>query len=883
MNILKAAFHKMMSLGKHSLAFRVATISVFGGDVAIVMGLFQCLASDGKTSAAVKARTLAWLASNYKKEEQKDESRRLLLEAGREFRSANHAYGLLQLDLEEACQNYTGQISELEGPITQFTEKCSDLFYFRALISSTDSVRRLADKAHLTQLSMQMLSLVEEYAEKSGDYIVRLRARLDCIDAWNKQSTQSGNAINAALEVYQSLDSSDCFSLRQRAATLAAETYAKLKDCERATVWSRKSMEESKNCSRLTQSAAAILFIRCSFLTLSGPDDAREKYLATMNFVRTEIESDNPGIALSMLNVLRVTLSSAQKLFHVDCSGYLPVIVSCIDTLQNQNSSPTDRKVSPLELHAQAIDLYQQSKSRSDHSKEEEAIALIQKARQIRFQNKDLPAAAMLHGLQGKVYQNMAAKYRSKAGYISVENVRKCLGWASEQYTLALGIFEIYKDTVEIARCKMYEAQILYEFWGIGDNSSEKVLNKVLDGQICSDRIRAELTTLGGLNAIENKRRVQAIISTRSGFDIALHVTTCEGLALKAWEWVQRTKARSLGDLLGLEAGIPRALPSRIATNEHALKLYESARQKDGEREKSQSLLERSDLLKSDKHVAKMQNGPALNMLAELQEGAPLSLPDLQRELHHLKQQSGSRDIVLVDWLFRSDEVWMLVVKEDDEPSLEMLSITVTEITEWTKLYMQPSNEHDVCIMTDDRDEQHPLHKLAPLLQPLITRSHAEDILILSPTEALHSIPLHAIPLTDNEDHFPLIERNPIVYAASITTFVQCCRRARDETFHRGHTKSFVEAYEDFAGYDFEPREQVEVRDLMTELARETNGELRCGQDVLWDDFSSIAENSSMLLFHGHCDLEAEDIKSQGLRLPLPTGQDSQESGKHIF
>lgn len=224
----------------------------------------------------------------------------------------------------------------------------------------------------------------------------------------------------------------------------------------------------------------------------------------------------------------------------------------------------------------------------------------------------------------------------------------------------------------------------------------------------------------------------------------------------------------------------------------------------------------------------------------------------------------------------------MLTVKEIGEPMLEMLPITVTAIKEWTTLHMQSSAEHESCIMADERNEQHPMHELAPLIQALILKSQAEDILILSPTGILHSLPLHALAVACDEGQTSLIERHPIVYAASITAFVQCCRRARGNPPLGDLTKSFVEAYEDFAGYDFEPTEQAQVRDLMTELAQETGGESHHGQDVLWDDFSSIAERSRMLLFYGHCDLEADDIKSQGLRLPSPSTRESDESGEPL-
>ena len=110
-------------------------------------------------------------------------------------------------------------------------------------------------------------------------------ARLNCIDAWNTLSDHNGKAINAAINVYESLEKSDCSALRQKAAQLAAKSYAKLKDTELAVFWTRKCIEESRGCSKLIQSRAALVVIECEFLTLSGSEDARGKYAAAMGFI----------------------------------------------------------------------------------------------------------------------------------------------------------------------------------------------------------------------------------------------------------------------------------------------------------------------------------------------------------------------------------------------------------------------------------------------------------------------------------------------------------------------------------------------------------------------------------------------------------------------
>ncbi|MCJ1403854.1 hypothetical protein MMC11_007077, partial [Xylographa trunciseda] len=851
----RSAFDDMMSLGKYAAAGKVASISVFGGDSPVTIDLYQRLAFNDKTSPVVKAKALGWLASLRNERREKGKSRQVFFQARQAFQEIDHAYALAQLDVTEAYQEFTGEMIELEEPVSKFIGVCEDLLYYRGVLEATDDLRKTADRAKLTPISLQLSAQIESLAEQAGAKVLRDQARLKCIDAWNTLSDHSGKAINAATNVYESLEKSDCFTLRQKAAQFASKSYTKLKDKEQAVFWARKCVEESRRCSKLVQSAAVMAFIECEFLALSGPVDAREKSTAAMGFIQAEVENANHEIALSMLYTLEITLAAAKVMSGVDCSEYLPKVTQCIHSIKSQLPKPLE---ATQEL----------SKSRSDISQEEEAIVLLGKARKMRLQANELSAAAGLHGLQGEIYHGIVAKFRTSDSHTDAELVRKYLRLALQQYSLAIGYFEASKQVTEIAKYKLREAQVLYESWGLGDVSHSVVLEKVHDAQVYSDRVRRELSVLGRLNAIENKRRLGAIRTTRTGFAIALHVTTHEGMAL----------ARSLCDLLGSDILVPKDLLAQIAADKEALALYEYGKQRLQHFEGSQSLSGISNQMELDEHVAKMRQNPLLKALVDLREGVPLSLSYMQQELHRLKEPLKGRDIVLVDWILRDDEVWMVTVKDSGAPTLDMLPITASAVKEWTDLHLQPSAERDSCIMSDEREEHHPMHELTPLVQRLVDSCHVEDILVLSPTEMLHSLPLHALPVLCENGRMLLIERNPIVYAASMTNFVQCCQKARDSPPKEDLAKSFVEAYEDFAGYEYDRAEQTSVQGLMTELAEETGGEYHHGQEVLFDGFSRIAERSRMLLFHGHCDLEADDIRSQGLRLPLPPGQKSGES-----
>lgn len=881
LKILKRMFYDMISLGRYENAGKIAGISMFGGDSAIIVDLWQHLAFSGDASSVIRGKALGWLASVHYGRGERKESRQLLRRARQELQEVQHAYALAELDLTEAHQEFTGQIIELEGAMTNFVGICGSLLFYRGTIEAANRLRKVTDSAQLVPISLELSSEVESLAERSGANLIRDQARLNCIEAWYTLSDHSGKAINTALNVYGSLEKSDCFPLRQRAAQLAARIYAKLKDNEQAVFWARKCIEESRHCSNLIQPQAAFVFIECAFSHISGPGDARVKYAEAIEFIEVEVDNANHELALSMLNALMMTLTAAKAIFGVDCSEYLPEVTQYIESVKAQLSLEASQEASPLLLHAQAIQLYQQSKTDLDVSKAEEAIALLRKARRMRLAAKKHSEHARLHGLSGRIYHGIVDRYRTSEGYNDIDLVQKYLKLASQHYSYATEYFESCKISAEIAKWKQHEAWVLYDCWAIGDVSYSTVLEKLHQAQVYSDRVRTELTFLGGLNAIENKRRLGAIKATRSGFVIALHVATHEGMALSAWEWTQKAKARSLCDLLGSEILVPKELLAQIAADKEALSLYEFGRKQVQHLEETQNLSSISGQIELDKHVADMRQNPLLRSLLGLREGAPLSLSSMQQELKRLKRALGDRDIVLADWIFRGDEVWMLIVKENRQPSLDMLPITVAAVQEWAALHLQSSSEQESCIMTDNREEQHPMHELTPLVQLLVDNCQAEDVLILSPTEVLHSLPLHTLLVLSTGGRIPLIERNPIVYAASMTNFFQCCQKAQSAP-QESLTKNFVEAYEDFAGYQFDIGEQNSVRKQMARMAEETGVEYHYGQDVVFDDFSRIAERSQMLFFLGHCDLETDDIRSQGLRLPMPVGNENGESSKNL-
>jgi CHAT domain len=150
--------------------------------------------------------------------------------------------------------------------------------------------------------------------------------------------------------------------------------------------------------------------------------------------------------------------------------------------------------------------------------------------------------------------------------------------------------------------------------------------------------------------------------------------------------------------------------------------------------------------------------------------------------------------------------------------------------------------------------------------------SSPDDLLVLCPTGPLHAIPLHALRVGPIEDRQILIERNPIVYCASLTSFVQCCRRANSGTTAKV-SKRLLAVYEQESGPENDDRKQFsddERRQIYASterLADNLNGESLCGENVTMQSFKESLECANFVHFFGHYDYTPDLIAEQSLRI----------------
>ncbi len=268
---------------------------------------------------------------------------------------------------------------------------------------------------------------------------------------------------------------------------------------------------------------------------------------------------------------------------------------------------------------------------------------------------------------------------------------------------------------------------------------------------------------------------------------------------LGAWNWLQRSKARSISDMLALGINIPTALRHAIDSNAELASSCEA--EQTLFREIAAAPEDRKTLLrmKLEAHRAEMRQNPVLKQLFDYREGQPTSLERLQSistlDMKMKTSPPPTRRIFYIDWLVYADHCFAFVASSTGVESFAT-GVTAPEVATWKAQYLSGDGSPDGPHPLDSPDIE-PLQKLSKLIQEILKRTEPKDVLVFCPSGILHGVPLHAATLADNS-RTTLLERNPVVYTASMTTFEQCAAKEADRAHRRPGeiSRSYLAVYE---------------------------------------------------------------------------------------
>jgi hypothetical protein len=527
---------------------------------------------------------------------------------------------------------------------------------------------------------------------------------------------------------------------------------------------------------------------------------------------------------------------------------------------------------------AQATVLTVRASSRQDIDLELAALKPLKEARDLFLKAKLIGQAVMTLQREALLNVGIAQKFER------MQDSQMKLAWqtALNHYKIAfdsangLGLTFLAVDNAYwVAFCE-------YRQWDHGWCSPDALLQSLLVAESFVDRQRQEVSILRGMAAAVAKGRLSSDEHVRNIYRMAIQVCISAGNVLDAWSWVQKSKARGLSDLLGLGVFIPLELTERIQQDTTCRQLFED------EHRLAEDLAAAPDTerfkirIKLESHQKTMREQAVLADLLDLREGVPIALDELfTGDTKDHTRNRRNQTTVFVDWVTTDSGFSMYVVKEGEKPILRELPISTQRIHMWVSDHLNSGGDAASStpratalsgVREEDDVDEGPLRDLDVLVAPLAELSNKDDLLVLCPTSTLHAIPLHALRVGPIEDRQVLIERNPIAYCASLTSFVQCCRRAESGTT-ANVKKRFLAVYERESGPESDDRKQFndderrEIYASTERLADDLNGESLCGENVTIQSFKESLECADFVHFFGHYDYTPDLIAEQSLRI----------------
>ena len=235
--------------------------------------------------------------------------------------------------------------------------------------------------------------------------------------------------------------------------------------------------------------------------------------------------------------------------------------------------------------------------------------------------------------------------------------------------------------------------------------------------------------------------------------------------------WIERSKARTLLDEMGIGARIPARLLSIVESKTSYQQFLAGEDKLISQLEAAEKTHQPAEEMKYGEEIQKlrddMQSDPSLREIMSLRDGVPVTQADIEDMLERL-----GPNVALVSYFFNGNvEIWVAIYRNAHPPQFSEVNLPVAELNKWVAENLgqkQPLDSDDAWIS---------LAKLNCLIDAVGVNTDPGDTIVLCPTKVLHRISLHLLKYSDQL----LIERNPVVYCQSLSDLQRCQMSAEDE------------------------------------------------------------------------------------------------------
>ncbi|KAK4225994.1 CHAT domain-containing protein [Podospora fimiseda] len=519
-------------------------------------------------------------------------------------------------------------------------------------------------------------------------------------------------------------------------------------------------------------------------------------------------------------------------------------------------------------------------KTPTDHTKEMEAVQICDKLIAVYETRGPKFSEGMKHMMRGHCYLQIFQKESEFSKQISF------LSSAEEDYLKAIAIFEAARSLqqVMIACHFLSRLYLMARALYFGLVSDEATITSLECLESACDRLRRELSALGSLKALRQKQKFVSAKEVCDLYQWAIGTSIATQNHEAIWWWSQKRKARSLSDLLGIGVMVPASIRQRITEDETAKELYqrlEGLKTALSVAPEMEKVYIRQNLEEVEEEMRRQET---FKDFVVLRDGVVRGIEDLKvfASYETAEPPTGdTRDVVFVDWVVHKDLIYVVTANCSNPKkscTSTLLPFGISHVEKWIKDHWDTAEKRRDCLKRDSlSDPSKPMRQLDRLVAPVVAATKPGDLLIVSTTSFLSSLPLHALRVGDGEypyqgNGIPLIERNPVVYAPSFPITQICLTRSKEVANDDARGSVF------FGVLDVE-REAKAIYNQMDRLAKSDgwqNGRSFCGDQATKRAFGSEAQKARLIHYHGHCRFAVEDPLKQCLVL-APEAEQTEE------
>ncbi|KAH7168252.1 CHAT domain-containing protein, partial [Fusarium sp. MPI-SDFR-AT-0072] len=788
----------------------------------------------------------------------------LEMDAVRLFQSAEHNHAVANIKLRQVCtriaQSFlnltTELLEEIQGYFHAYEEANALSDYSRAVLLMLSSI----PPGQGFDLRVSLLAIYSQLSNMTGAKLEYVVLQVRHISIWLSHSTRSSQVIESARSIDELIGLEDCRWVKGMIANITSNAYNLLSDGDNALKWATIAVDRWGEVFRIERAGASLMVLmamlnKCNGFRSPGVTEV-------IDFAEKEVARHlEEGLFLAAFEKMAVLVGSI-FIPKGDERGR-----TCLDKMEECLHHLTGR-ATPDEVdhcRAQLCQFRGQALmgTEPDHDVPDRRNEYFEQAVALYMKTRNPTNAACARQIQANaLYTTFQAREPP-----SWSILRRCI----ELSDIAKDVFEALDNTLMLAESARMCAFFQFKAWSHGFVSGDTALAALRKAEQASADRRGEVSILASFEAVSRKQRFVTVSGIEDTYARALVICQREGRMADLWDWTQRAKARSVGDQLTDQFPIPATLHDDIMRDPEMKALCEE------EESVTQQVAIADPVarlkLRSDLHIihSKMAGYPIFKQVLDLRKSTPVSISQMRDLGRKMKCNAGEMEVVFVDWISLGGTIWTVALKEDLPPQAVNCSITVEEVKAWKRRWLNAQEGPASFFVDDEYDEDEPeycLRSIDKLVASLRNLTSEGDLLVFCPTSVLHSIPLHALWI---ENDTPVIQRNPIIYSASLTTFWQCSRRSEltgsISTDLGWNMAGVYESRNDRIFSSEHETEQLNVYSTLDHLAELYGGTAITGQAVTTESFKHMMENSIIFHFHGHCRLDQPTLGDQSLEL----------------